>query len=290
MKKTPLILFFLILVSGYMSCDHDKLDTYSGQDDICFRYALATTPLTETPIKDSILNDSIIVRFGYDEIMKSDSIIKIKMQLLGNLKSYDRPINFIVDADSSTAKLGEDIELLHDRSIIYANNSVGYIYVKLKNTKKLENTMIVAELKTAPNEFFIAKHEETADKKINEDGKIKANRIRVFFDASFDMPNLWVDAKVRFDRLFGDYSKVKLDFICEILELDQSYFSYDTVAAQAEKLTPLDIFNSRFPAGAASGWKMLLENELRAYKEKHGEALIDENGEYVIIGKFDPKA
>lgn len=280
MKRIPLILFFLILISGYISCDHDKLDTYSGQDDICFRYAVATTG---TNPKDSIQRDSIIIRFGYDEVMKSDSIIRIQMQLLGDLKDYDRPINFVLDADSSTAKLGEDIELLHDRSVIYANSTVGHIYVKLKNTEKLLDTMIVAEIKTASNEYFIAQYEETINKDINEENKIKSNRFRIFFDASFDKPNLWADAELNFSRVFGSYSKVKFDFICTTLNLDFSYFTYNPATEK-----PVSVFNDRFKLQYTNGWKLRLENALIEYELEHGKALVDENGDAVIIGKFNP--
>ena len=176
----------------------------------------------------------------------------------------------------------------------------GVVCVKIKNTPKLETQTLKATIKTKPNEHFEALFDKVVDmgtaiddvlgtklvKDINDEGLVKTNTIKLYFNSSFEMPSLWADLEDRFTRnVFGPYSKTKLDFVCSTLNLDYDYFMYD---ASTQKATT--VFNERFPISIIGGWKLILEIALQEYKDEHGEALKDEHGEYVIIGKFDPHA
>lgn len=281
MKKIQIYFLTIFILFG-ASCEHDKLDTYSDlTDDIYFEYAFH--PLSTGGVKYD--EDSTTVRFGYDTPMKSDSTIKIKMRLLGDVVDYDRPINFTLE-ESESVKLGRDVELLHDQSCLKADSIYGYIYIKIKNNGNLGDTTLLAKLRTMPNEHFRAEYDEVyKNKDNNKEGKIKSNTYRVFYTAKNSMPLLWAASELRFRNVFGTYSDVKFDFIIKTLRLDYSLFVYNPETEVAN-----EVFAARFPISKTNGWKLLLRIALEQYEEEHGEALKDENGKYVEIGGFKPKA
>lgn len=285
--KNITIIISLLLFLGLSSCQESTTDVYPVKADLFFHYSLTAGPWDADDQKPTYVRDSTIVRFGYDEILKEDSIIRMKMRLIGPYADFDRPINFVLVDSMSTAKLGEDIELLYDESFMLANDRTGYIYVKLKNTEKLRNTELIAAIRTAPNEYFIAKYDsiqEGEKHKVSE--KTKSNTFRIRFNCIKDKPNLWAANELKFkQRGFGDYSNVKLDFIMEQLHLDYEYFTYDPSAED-----PDVIFSNRFPIGLINGWKIVLELALEKYERDHGAPMKDENGNNVLIGNYKPSS
>lgn len=258
-----------LLVIFVTACDHDKLETYSGKEQVYFSFA------DEAGTYNVI--DSVIIRFGYDEIPKTDSTIAVRTKIMGLVRDYERPVNFTLVDSLSTVKLGEDVELLFDRSCIQANSIYGSVYVKLINTDKLTDSTLVAAIRTMPNDYFFADYDLTRHGSINDDGRIKGNVYKIYFDAKNEMPNLWVDMITRFTTVFGDYSLVKLEFICEALEIGREYFTYDP-----ETETAQDVFNARIGSYSIA-WGLILNRRLKQYEDEHGERLKDEHGNEVII-------
>ncbi|MBK5720353.1 DUF4843 domain-containing protein [Dysgonomonas sp. Marseille-P4677] len=285
MKNIYIKLLLLLFASSvFISCENSELESYSGKDDVFFEYSLSKSSSFDNGQGRTEVIDSVSIRFGYDNPVKKDSIIKIKMRLLGTYVNYNRPINFVLDT-SSTAKLGEDIELLHDMSYMDANSRDGYIFVKLINTEKIKERAITAVIKTAPNDHFLANYDKIEEaSKYNVEDKMKSNIFRIFYDAKNGMPILWAAREGDFKRAFGTYSIVKFNFICDVLDLNYEYFTYNPSAGEVASA----IFSQRFPLALTNGWKLILEEALQKYKDENGEALKDENGEYIIIGGFKP--
>jgi hypothetical protein len=229
-----------------------------------------------------VKNDSVVVKFGYDAVIKSDSVIKISVKVMGSVVDYDRPVNFILVDSTSTARLGGDVELLTDRSFVPADSISGNIYVKLHNTENLNDTSLVASLRLIENEHFKADYHFTRYADVNRDSIIMSTQIRVRFDNGSEMPNMWANptTKMYFDMIFGSYSRVKFTLMCQILPgCTREYFTY------ASGENPQTVFSARFPMGLLAAWARGLNTYLTTYKSEHdGIPLYDENGNEVKSG------
>ena len=270
MKALKHIIFSLVIVSFFFSCEKETKD-FDGKDHVYFEYAKYDGNFERYVV------DSVVVKMGYDLIPKADSTIRIPVTVTGSPKEGIRPVNFVLVESLSTAKLGEDIELLYEPSYIRENSIYGYIYIKLKNTEKAKETSLFAAIQTVPNEFFSTDITEIVSKNVTKQN-MRANIFRIYFDAKNEMPNLWAVEEARFRTYVGAYSRVKLEFMCEILGLDFEYFTYNS-----EEENSLDVFNKRI-APFRMVWTSILNRSLNEYRAKYGYPLVDENGIEIAFG------
>lgn len=255
------------------SCKYETLPTYSGIDQIYFAYA------DISPYR----SDSLIVRFGYDAVMKDDSIIGITVKVMGSVTDYVRLVDFVLVDSMSTAKLGRDVDLLHEFSIVPPNSVYGLIAVRLKNTEALLNDVtLTAMFRLVENEFFKTDYTRTSNTTINNQGRIVSTQFHVLFDNANEMPNMWAHPTwgQQLTNFLGPYSRVKFAFMCEVLPgCTREYFTYGSDE------NPQTVFNTRFELGLIAGWARTLHICLERYKEEHdGEPLRDENGQEVRSG------
>lgn len=260
-KIAGIVAPFLLLLT--LSCEKDKLITYEERDQVYFQYA---------DLKKNI-EDSTSVCLGYDEIPKADSTIRIKVMIMGKIANIDRPVHFALVDSLSTGKPDEDIELLYDQSYIAAGSIDGWVCVKIKNTPKLADSVMVVTLCTMPNDYFDTDYEQLRYRK--EVGSKRANRYRIYFDAKNEMPILWSAMLTKFTVAFGNYSRVKFEFMCETLELKREYFIYDPDTENAK-----EVYKLRFRPYERT-WPMILNRRLNQYELEHGKRLTDEKGNEV---------
>lgn len=265
MRFYKLIFSFFFVGILLISCKKETLDTYSGINQVYFRFANAT-------ISSTMLVDSVFVHFGYDNIIKSDSIIGINIMVLGDVVNYNRLVNFAI-IDSMTTAKSSDYELLKNESYIIADSIGGQLKIKLKNTESLNDTVLKIGIVLLDNEYFNTDYDETHFDFINKEGKIKANRFYVKFDNANVMPNLWAAREAGFKSMFGNYSKVKFDFICESLNLTREYFTYIEGVEN-----PGTVYSARFSISGRP-WARYLKELL----QEMNPPLKDENGEFVTI-------
>jgi hypothetical protein len=223
-----------------------------------------------------------MVYFGYDDVIKSDSVCTINVRLMGEPKDYDRPIRFEMIDTASTAKQGADVELLPDKSFIPAGKNLGVVALKLKNTSDLNDTTLMVKIRLLANEYFQVNYTQTINADINTAGKMIATEYRLFFNNSSDMPNLWADFSSRFTNYWGTFSKVKLDVICEVCHVDRSLFEYDPQTQKAST-----VWGQRFPMAILQNMCTAVNRYLDNWKATHdGNPLTDEKGNVVQLGKY----
>ncbi|MDR1516539.1 MAG: DUF4843 domain-containing protein [Dysgonamonadaceae bacterium] len=277
MKKNLFIVSLIALLAT--SCEHDTLPTYSDVDRIYFEYAAWETPGSHG--YDSKNPDQRKISFGYDKVTKTDSITKIKVQVMGNVASNDRPITAKVILSESTAVEGEDFEILP--SVVPANELIGTLNIKLKNTEKIQTNTLTVKIMLTPNEYFHVDYTYVlADK-----NRFSGTEFKINFDAKKDKPSLWAasdDGKIsppNLNNYFGPFSNVKLDVLCSALGYSRDWFEYD-----AETENPKTVFNSRIPS-SQFGFGLLIQvnHYLKRWKDEHdGQPLLDENGVEVKMG------
>jgi len=288
-SKIKKYLTILAILPFLYSCEHETLPTYSGIDNIYFNaydpVRLNDFPnfLTVKSGSDSINTLFSSVKFGYDPVIKTDSVISLMVKVLGSVTDYDRPVNFILSDSWSSAQLGKDIELLTDRSFVPAGSITGNIYIKLHNSEWLNDNEHIATLRLAENEFFKTDYTRTRFTSINRDEKFMSTQFLVQFDSMNETPNLWAHSTygANISLFFGKYSRVKFAAMCEVLPgCTREYFTYEPDE------NPQTVFLERFPTGLMTGWARGFYLYLLYYEEINGEPLLDENGEEVKNGVY----
>lgn len=265
--KTNSFAFLISLLMLLASCDHDTLPVYEDVDRIYFEYASGQGTVDQRDVK-----------LGYDNPIKNDSTIGIRVRLLGRVSNEDRPLNAELVADESSAILGTDIDILP--SLMKAGKAIDTLFVKLKTSKKIETKTILARIRLLPNAYF---HVDTETFAGNGKNSLEYN---IYFDAKMDMPSLWAltnasGARPNCNDYFGAYSNMKFKVICEACGVDREYFTYHPIydADGKDTNTPKKELDLRIPSALSYGWVALCNRYLKAYKDSHnGQDMLDENG------------
>ncbi|MDR1762547.1 MAG: DUF4843 domain-containing protein [Dysgonamonadaceae bacterium] len=268
-NKILSIILTALAATAFYSCEYETLPSYSADDQIYFSYADERVP--------TYIVDSSFVRFGYDIVVKADTIVWIEVKVQGKMTDYDRPVNFGLIAEQTTAQLGRDVELLPEISLVPAGSVLGKIYLKLKNTAALDNNMFVAAIELKENEYFKTDFVETSNATINKKGTINSTHFRIYFDNANEAPNFWVTSPYDgyLNLMFGRYSKKKFAILCDLFGFDREYFSYD-ISLSSDAISAL--FNSRFTSVLSTGWSRIFKLYLEDYRQTHGEPLYEDDG------------
>jgi hypothetical protein len=253
------------------ACEYETLPTYSGIDNVYFRFAY-----------DGSLVDSTTVMFGYDLKPKTDSIVLIGVKAMGAVTDYNRPVSFELDESKSTAKLGRDVLLVPQVSMIRAGSTTGYVCIVVFNNEMLsDGNSLVAALRIVENEYFKADYVRNRSRFTGRNSNMVATEYRVRFNNTNERPNMWTPAAREndFNNAFGPYSREKFRLMCEILPgCSWEYFTY------GPDESPSTVFTRNFPMALVTGWARTLHFYLQYYKEVHGEPLLDENGKEITSG------
>ena len=273
--------FYIICPVAFIflyACEYETLPTYSGVDQIYFEYADGGNE------RDII--DSTIVRFGYDIVRKTDSIISIRVKVMGSVADFDRPVNFSMVEAASESQLGRDVELLLDGSFVPAGSVTGVVRIKLNNNEALDEVgddFMIVVLRLEESEFFKTDYTHTRLTNVNSRGNIVATEYKVWFNNASDIPNLWAHPAnfTNFTNAFGEYSQKKFDLMCAILPgCTRELFTYQPGE------NPQEVFSERFSVGLTSAWGRALNNYLREYEILHGEPLLEDDGTVMTGGVF----
>jgi hypothetical protein len=260
MRTVTIKLCALVLATlAIVSCKQEQLPLYEDVNRVYFYWAVAPLSTDQVNYK--------MVSLGYDIPMKADSTIAVRVRTMGRLSDVDREVKAEVIAAESTAKVGEDIEIVGGK--VAAGARDGYVYVKIKNTEKLLTNTLRARIRLVPNENFHVDWNGSSAVGNNTSGI----EYYLVFDAITDMPNLWKDAPMM-NSYFGPWSRVKETIIYEALGFDRSFFTYDPSTENA-----VDVLSARIPNFLSMSMVATVNRWLRDYKDAHdGQPLLDENG------------
>ena len=271
------------------ACEYETLPTYSGIDQIYFEFA-------DVDAGARSIGNERTIKFGYDDIMKSDSTVRIRVKVMGSVTDYVRPVSFILDesisydddeddnGDIKIVQMGRDIELLHDLSFIPAGSITGVISVKLHNTDFLNDITLAAPLRLIENEHFKTDYTHTRSAHINEIYDFDVGTLfYLYFDNASEMPNLWAHPSnfENFNNAFGPYSRKKFEIMCQILTgCTRELFTY------LPDENPSDVFSDRFSIMLVAAWGRALNIFLREYELLNGEPMLEDDGTVMVGGVF----
>ncbi|MDR2284693.1 MAG: DUF4843 domain-containing protein [Sphingobacterium sp.] len=200
LKLIPVL--FIVLFS---SCEKEVVQPYAGGDRVQFR------PVSTNPNIRYIEN--IAFSFAGKGAIE-EHMMQIPIQIIGDIREHDRKVAITVDPEKTNAIEGVDYILSED--VIPANESRGYINVKLLKTDALETDIKVLSLRIVENEFF-------------KPGDKTQLASTISFYNQLVKPVDW-DAYMA--RYFGAYSKRKHEFILFYLEIPEINFA---IAGQESK-------------------------------------------------------
>jgi len=273
----------------FCACEYETLPTYSGIDQIYFEFA-------DVEAGARSVGNSRTIKFGYDDIMKSDSIVRIRVKVMGTVTDFIRPVSFELDesinyedeandnGDIKIVQIGRDIELLHNESFIPAGSITGVISVKLHNTDFLNDITFAAPLRLVENEHFKTDYTHTRSAYINEIYNFDVGTMfYLYFDNASEMPNLWAHPSYfqHFTNAFGPYSRKKFELMTQVLTgCTREYFTY------LPHENPTTVFSDRFPIMVMTAWGRAFSIFLREYELQHGEPMLEEDGTVMEGGNY----
>lgn len=236
MKNSWSICLFVLAGSFLFGCKTEMMD-YEGKPGVYFANQQAFvggggdstswpySPITEVPFITTTSNDSLV---------------KIKVKLLGNLVNKDRTFKMVVVDSGTTAILGTDYDLPEQNHILKANEASANVYVKVyrapslkDTTRKLMFTLVettdfelpIDTWYPAPGQYGYSPKPGAPVQNISV-----VRHTILLSDVITNQPTGW------FGGFYGDFSKAKYQFLADYFELTWGDFSrekMDTNRARA---------------------------------------------------------
>ena len=150
MKRIIYILSLFALLPFMGSCEKEIMD-YEGQDGLYFDVQWDNNPLINTDTTRWIRQHYTLVNFAKEGTMETE--VGVKVAVAGSVKDYDRPFDFKVVQDSTTAIVNEEYELL-DPPYIPAGKNHTYLKLKFIRTDRMVDETVKLQIELLPNEHF----------------------------------------------------------------------------------------------------------------------------------------
>lgn len=149
-------IFWMIVLGlgiGTAACSEDKLTGYSSDSYIYFA-------------KESI--DSTVFSFAYDR-NKTEGELKLKLNMVSGLETRDRWFQVRFLADKSTAKEGVHFQLQESGQMVAANDTVGYLTLKVMKADLNKNLVKAVFELVESNDFKVGLHSNSLARVIISD-------------------------------------------------------------------------------------------------------------------------
>lgn len=251
------IMLICTMALGVMACTKDEIDTFSGTDELYFKWAVDGF---NDFASDKI--DSISVSFAFDLPEVTDSIFMVPVKVLGNTSSMDRPFS-IQALPTSTATEGVDF-VLPQSLVIPANSITANVPITLLRTPEMKNGALSIQFELVPNEYFKTDYFGTAEDRTTKE-LLKYDEFEVTVSDILEKPKFWSPFM---DYYLGDFTAKKL-----IL-----YATVNGIPIPNWNLSPPDL-------GTFFGRK----NILKAYlieQASNGTPVLEDDGTEMKLGPF----
>lgn len=226
MKRIYLFIIGSLLFSWFMQgCEREMMD-YEGKPGIYFAVQHGESGGDETvwPFQPKS-------NVEFFKILEDEATVNVKVMATGSISDIDRPFRVEINPDSTNAVVGTHYESLSGDFFIPAGEAYTYIPIKVKRTSDMQDKDITIGLKLLPNEHF-----ELAFPEFHAVDDLYYGDVVETFDASLHTlvvndvmtkPSEWygqADSKGKEGGLFGEFSRKKLELICELCNLTYADF------------------------------------------------------------------
>ncbi|WP_316836607.1 DUF4843 domain-containing protein [Pedobacter nutrimenti] len=218
MNKLIYRIALLFIAVSLVSCQKDLMTFDNKQADVYFSDAGKALP--------TLAYDSLYVSFAYSK--SQDSVRNIVVAATGSKVDHDRTYQVAVDP-SSTAIAGTHFAVLSQKFVIKANTQADTIKLKLVRTPEMQTTSYFVVLNLLPNENFGTSFKS----RLVSSKSIKTISTKILFNDIVRKPGKWSDA------YFGAFSRKKLFFMCDFLEITPQYIDTDITISEITALSKL---------------------------------------------------
>lgn len=131
MKKVIYMLISLALGASLWGCEKE-LKEYDGAEGVYFNVQWGAV-WGDT----SVWGNQFYTPVEFVNLVGDTNLVKIRVTITGRVKDYDRTFRLVVDADSTTAVVGEEYGAIEENQIIKAGAHYTDVYVPIYRSKAL---------------------------------------------------------------------------------------------------------------------------------------------------------
>lgn len=254
--KTILYMTALLGITCLASSCEEEVETYHWDDCVHFEVE-----------QHGILRDSSEYTFAYEETEVIEMPITVRIQLTGEVKTYDRKINLSVENSAPTHS--DYFSFNPDTCYIRKNQSYLDLTIILHRLPDMTRTTHALSLIIQENEFFKTTNKEWITDAVNN-RSVNLLRHTVLASDIVQCPLTWWDN----DPYFGTWSVKKFILICEETGFKRQDFQDQSYMASGRKNYIKAFMNKYFQE-----YKIAHANDPEALKR-----IQEEDGSYMQMG------
>lgn len=219
-NNIKIIGFLLITMIGFISCEEDQIDTYTGSNNIYFTWAEKGAYFTSGfARKDSVGYSYALIKADVTEML-----VKVPIAIQGKVATEDRTINVVID-ERSTASEGIHY-VLPENIALKAGNVYDSIPVIFYRTDEMKDQNFSLILKLEPNENFSTDFQN----QIDGENILSLTELELTINDIVQEPAAW------YAYYLGDFSAKKIFLMSDLLGFDPGDFEVRGIISTAEML------------------------------------------------------
>ena len=148
MKNIVYIATLFLIIAGLSGCEKEIKD-FDGEEGVYFYVQWGPDWFDTTYWAAQPYTKVEFIKKGVDELL-----LKIRVQMTGRVKDYDRKFRIVVDQDSTTAVKGENYLEFDEWQTIKGGWSYADVPVTVKNSEALDEVERNLVLRLLPSEDF----------------------------------------------------------------------------------------------------------------------------------------
>lgn len=255
-KYIIILVFFCFAGFSFTACQEDSIDTFSGDDNIYYTWAMNGSPYS---FGEKV--DSTAVSFAYTLSDVTDSIFRIPIGIQGKISEQDRKVSVRI-MEESTAIAGTHFSIPTD-IVIPAKSLFGTIPVTLFRAADMKTDVFSIKLQLQANENFSTEIWGDIDTGNNSDRKLSYKDFELTVSDIFTVPAAWNKLQL----WLGPFSVKKLLLLAEVNEMPIPNF---------------EVFPSY---GDMIVWKDVLKAYLMDMDDA-GTPVLEEDGSKMVLGIY----
>ncbi len=215
MKNYVFIIFCLVGLYSLSGCEKD-MEAYSGQDGLYFDVQYTNTPWFTNP---EMWAHQIytLVKFTTMPEGINETDLKLKVNVVGPVRDYDRPFDVMIVKDSTTAIPDVEYKNLSEHCVIKAGETNGYVTLKVMRTERMLNENVQIQIALLPNEYFSLPYTYIE----NLPGRYTENLLLYSTNRDPRIHNIFVtdimmQPKYFSSYYFGEFSREKMELMLKV--------------------------------------------------------------------------
>lgn len=253
----------------FSACQEENIETYSLAESKVYFQEQGSSDL------NGLARYGTTTSYSFVEVspIMEDIVLRGRVQLMGQVVDYDRPIKVSIDKENTTFEQGEGFEINLDTLSIKAGTNTLKLGVRFFRTESLRTKNDTLTLKLEPNEHFsvLEKYKSNNDWKDDTATEIDGTRYTFIVGEVYTKPGSWNGGSPLYTTsYFGEWNITRYLYINEFFGFTINDWTY--VNGATSKLTQ----------GRMQYYARQLQKELQKRADE-GNPVLDEDGSYMQL-------